>query len=99
MRVIVPVDGGRDCREAIRFIASKKEWFEQEKPEVELIYVQKPIVERATEQAEFNLGAYYEAQSKAVWSGMREEIDAIPGEVKKDCFGGAPCSSYSGLCQ
>lgn len=28
MRVIVPVDGGRDCREAIRFIASKKEWFE-----------------------------------------------------------------------
>lgn len=34
MRVIVPVDGGRDCREAIRFIASKKEWFEQEKPEV-----------------------------------------------------------------
>ena len=25
MRVIVPVDGGRDCREAIRFIASKKD--------------------------------------------------------------------------
>ena len=67
MRVIVPVDGGRDCREAIRFIASKKEWFEQEKPEVELVYVQKPIVERATEQAEFDMGAYYEARSKAVF--------------------------------
>ena len=90
MRVIVPVDGGRDCREAIRFIASKKEWFEQEKPEVELVYVQKPIVERATEQAEFDMGAYYEARSKAVWSGMREEIDAIPGDVKKTSLVGHP---------
>lgn len=90
MRVIVPVDGGRDCREAIRFIASKKEWFEQEKPEVELVYVQKPIVERATEQAEFDMGAYYEARSKAVWSGMRKEIDAIPGDVKKTSLVGHP---------
>ena len=53
MRVIVPVDGGRDCREAIRFIASKKDWYSEEKPEIELVFVQKPVVERTTEQPEF----------------------------------------------
>lgn len=90
MRVIVPVDGGRDCREAIKFIASKKDWFEHDKPEIELVYVQKPIVDRVTEQGEFNLTAYYEATSKAVWSGMRQEIEAIPAEVKKTSLVGHP---------
>ena len=47
-------------------------------------------MERATEQAEFDMGAYYEARSKAVWSGMREEIDAIPGDVKKTSLVGHP---------
>ena len=36
------------------------------------------------------MGAYYEARSKAVWSGMREEIDAIPGDVKKTSLVGHP---------
>lgn len=90
MRVIVPVDGGRDCREAIKFIASKKDWFEHDKPEIELVYVQKPIVDRVTEQGEFNLTAYYEATSKAVWSGMRQEIEAIPTQVKQTSLVGHP---------
>ena len=90
MRVIVPVDGGKDCREAIRFVASKKEWFEHDKPEIELVYVQKPIVERVTEQAEFDLSAYYEARSKAIWSGMRQEIESIPVPVKKTSLVGHP---------
>lgn len=90
MHVIVPVDGGRDCREAIKFIASKKDWFEHEKPEVELVYVQKPVVDRVTEQGEFNLKAYYEATAKAVWAGMREEIQAIPMQVKQTSLVGHP---------
>lgn len=90
MRVIVPVDGGRDCREAIRFIASKKEWFEADKPEIELVYVQKPVVERVTEQAEFNLQAYYDACAMSVWSGMKAEIEAIPVPVKKTTLTGHP---------
>ena len=55
-----------------------------------MVYVQKPIVDRVTEQGEFNLTAYYEATSKAVWSGMRQEIEAIPAEVKKTSLVGHP---------
>ena len=90
MRVIVPVDGGKDCREAIRFVATKKEWFEEEKPDIELVYVQKPIVERVTEQDEFDLSAYYEARAKSVWSAIAQEIEAIPGSVKKTVLVGHP---------
>ena len=90
MRVIVPVDGGRDCREAIRFIASKKDWYSEEKPEIELVFVQKPVVERTTEQPEFDMSAYYDARAMALWSIMREEIEAIPVEVKKTSLVGHP---------
>lgn len=90
MRVIVPVDGGKDCREAIRFVATKKEWFEEEKPDIELVYVQKPIVERVTEQDEFDLSAYYEARAKSVWSAIAQEIEAIPCSVKKTVLVGHP---------
>ena len=90
MRVIVPVDGGRDCREAIRFIASKKDWYSEEKPEIELVFVQKPVVERTTEQPEFDMSAYYDARAMALWSSMREEIEAIPVEVKKTSLVGHP---------
>ena len=90
MRVIVPVDGGRDCREAIRFIASKKDWYSEEKPEIELVFVQKPVVERTTEQPEFDMSAYYDARAMALWSIMREEIEAIPVVVKKTSLVGHP---------
>lgn len=90
MRVIVPVDGGRDCREAFRFIASKTDWYSEEKPEIELVFVQKPVVERTTEQPEFDMSAYYDARAMALWSSMREEIEAIPVEVKKTSLVGHP---------
>ncbi len=90
MRVLVPVDGGRDCREAIRFIATKKEWFEEEKPEIELVYVQKPIVERVTEQGEFDLSSYYKARSESFWGTIAQEINAIPMPVKKTSLIGHP---------
>ena len=39
MRVLIPIDGGADCREAIRFVTSRKSWLENQKPQIELLYV------------------------------------------------------------
>ena len=43
MRVLIPVDGGLDCREAVRFLLARKSWLESERPDMELLYVQKPL--------------------------------------------------------
>ena len=50
MRVLIPIDGGADCREAIRFVNSRKDWLESEKPQIELLYVQRPYIEHPHQQ-------------------------------------------------
>ena len=42
MRVLVPVDGGLDCRKAIEFLTSRQAWLAKVNATVELLYVQKP---------------------------------------------------------
>ena len=90
MRVFIPVDGGKDCREAIRFIASKKEWFQQDKPEVELVYVQKPVIDSSSERGEINLKFFYEVNAQKLWATLAPEIEAFAIPVKKTSLTGHP---------
>ena len=90
MRVIIPVDGGKDCREAILFIASKKEWLQQDKPEVELVYVQKPVIDSSSERGEINLKFFHEVNAQKLWATLAPEIEAFTIPVKKTSLTGHP---------
>lgn len=84
MRVLVPIDGGADCREAIRFINSRKSWLSAQKPEIELLYVQKPYIEHPAEEGDFDIQTwYYDDKIKAVFDDMAEDIETLPGQVTK----------------
>ena len=90
MRVIVPVDGGRDCREAIRFIASKKRWFKQEKPEVELVYVKSRLWNELRSKPSSTWERITKRVPRPCGPACVKEIDAIPGDVKKTSLVGHP---------
>ena len=84
MRVLIPVDGGADCREAIRFVTSRKSWLTNQKPQIELLYVQKPYIEHPMEEGDFDIQSwYYDDKIKAVFEDMAEDIATLPENVIK----------------
>lgn len=91
MRVLIPVDGGADCREAIRFVTSRKSWLEKQKPQIELLYVQKPYIEHPMEEGDFDIQSwYYDDKIKAVFEDMAEDIATLPENVIKTSKIGHP---------
>ena len=91
MRVLIPVDGGADCREAIRFVTSRKSWLENQKPQIELLYVQKPYIEHPMEEGDFDIQSwYYDDKIKAVFEDMAEDIATLPENVIKTSKIGHP---------
>ena len=91
MRVLIPIDGGADCREAIRFVNSRKDWLESEKPQIELLYVQRPYIEHPTEEGDFGIQSwYYDDKIKAVFEDMAEDIATLPENVIKTSKIGHP---------
>ena len=91
MRVLIPVDGGADCREAIRFVTSRKSWLTNQKPQIELLYVQKPYIEHPMEEGDFDIQSwYYDDKIKAVFEDMAEDIATLPENVIKTSKIGHP---------
>lgn len=91
MRVLIPIDGGADCREAIRFVTSRKSWIENQKPQIELLYVQKPYIEHPMEEGDFDIQSwYYDDKIKAVFEDMAEDIATLPENVIKTSKIGHP---------
>lgn len=91
MRVLIPIDGGADCREAIRFVNSRKSWLESQKPTIELLYVQKPFLDHCTEVGDFYAQDWsYEDKIDAVHKDMAEDIETLPGGVIKSSRIGHP---------
>lgn len=89
MRILVPVDGSLDCREALKFLASRKSLLATQ-PLVELLYIQVPLDGRVTEQADFDMTAYYGNTAREVFTSMRSDIEALGIEVKKSHLVGHP---------
>lgn len=83
MRVLIPVDGGMDCREAVRFLLTRKSWLDSERPDVELLYVQKPLSDRVSERGDFDAESYYAAEAQNVWMSLSHELESMPLSVKK----------------
>lgn len=83
MRVLIPVDGGLDCREAVRFLLARKSWLESERPDVELLYVQKPLSDRVSERGDFDAESYYAVEAQNVWTSLTHELEEMPVSVKK----------------
>ena len=91
MRVLIPIDGGADCREAIRFVTSRKTWLETQKPQIELLYVQKTYIEHPTEEGDFDVQTwYYDDKIKKVFDDMAEDIATLPENVIKTSKIGHP---------
>lgn len=91
MRVLIPIDGGADCREAIRFVTSRKNWLETQKPQIELLYVQKTYIEHPTEEGDFDVQTwYYDDKIKKVFDDMAEDIATLPENVIKTSKIGHP---------
>lgn len=89
MRVLVPVDGSLDCREALKFLTSRKS-FLATKPCIELLYVQIPLNTRVTEQPDFDMSAYYEDTSKGIFKSIASDISALGLPVIEKMFIGHP---------
>lgn len=89
MRVLVPVDGSLDCREALKFLASRKS-FLATKPSIELLYIQVPLNTRVTEQPDFDMSAYYEDTSKGIFKSIASDISALGLPVTEKMFVGHP---------
>ena len=90
MRVLVPVDGGLDCRKAIEFLTSRKAWLEKVNATVELLYVQKPYNEHPTEIGDFNMQAYYDKQTDEVFDRLAEVLKQVPFKYTKKMLVGHP---------
>ena len=90
MRVLVPVDGGLDCRKAIEFLTSRKAWLEKVNATVELLYVQKPYNEHPTEIGDFNMQAYYDKQTNEVFDRLAEVLKQVPFKYTKKMLVGHP---------
>lgn len=89
MRVLVPIDGGADCREAIRFINTRKSWLESQKPTIEVLYVQRAYRPGFAEGGDFNVQPWsYEKLINAVFDDMKEDLDTLPeGTIKTSKIG------------
>ena len=84
MRILIPIDGGADCREAIRFINTRKSWLESQKPTIEVLYVQRAYRPGFAEGGDFNVQPWsYEKLINAVFDDMKEDLDTLPeGTIK-----------------
>lgn len=89
MRVLIPVDGSLDCREALKFLASRKS-FLATKPMVELLYVQVPLNSRVTEQPDFDMSAYYGNTAKGIFASIHPDFSNLGVEVKESFLVGHP---------
>ena len=89
MRILIPIDGGADCREAIRFINTRKSWLESQKPTIEVLYVQRAYRPGFAEGGDFNVQPWsYEKLINAVFDDMKEDLDTLPeGTIKTSKIG------------
>lgn len=89
MRILIPIDGGADCREAIRFINTRKSWLESQKPTIEVLYVQRAYRPGFAEDGDFNVQPWsYEKLINAVFDDMKEDLDTLPeGTIKTSKIG------------
>ncbi len=89
MRILIPIDGGADCREAIRFINTRKLWLESKKPTIEVLYVQKVLKPGFAEGGDFNIQPWsYEKIIDAVFEDMKEDLDTLPeGTIRTSKIG------------
>lgn len=89
MRILIPIDGGADCREAIRFINTRKSWLESQKPTIEVLYVQRAYRPGFAEGGDFNVQPWsYGKLINAVFDDMKEDLDTLPeGTIKTSKIG------------
>ena len=89
MRILIPIDGGADCREAIRFINTRKSWLHSQKPTIEVLYVQRAYRPGFAEGGDFNVQPWsYEKLIKAVFDDMAEDLATLPeGTIKTSKIG------------
>ncbi|HIU84763.1 MAG TPA: universal stress protein [Candidatus Aphodousia gallistercoris] len=90
MRVLVPVDGGLDCRKAIEFLCARQNWLEESKAEVELLYVQKPYIEHPMEIGDFDLQVYYDEKTKETFDRMADVLKKVTFKYTKKVLIGHP---------
>lgn len=76
MKILVPVDGGLDCRKAIEFLSARAKWLNDTAVKVELLYVAKPIEDPVEQGNFYSSSANYEAEHELVLSRMKHELDA-----------------------
>lgn len=76
MKILVPVDGGLDCRKAIEFLSARAKWLNDTATKVELLYVAKPVEDPVEQGNFYSTDASYEAEHEIVLSRMKRELDA-----------------------